>query len=100
MSHGTPGFPVFIGRICAMIFERSALIAKLQERLDGRIEAAELAQWAFDRFYELDQGMLAVDAADIDVIADVLDELLFADDTRFALDETDLRRLIARLQEP
>jgi len=26
--------------------------------------------------------------------------LLFADDTRFALDETDLRRLIARLQEP
>lgn len=83
-----------------MIFERSALIAKLQERLDGRIGAAELAQWAFDRFYELDQGMLAVDAADIDVIADVLDELLFADDTRFTPDETDVRRLIARLQEP
>ncbi|MGQ9927026.1 MAG: hypothetical protein ACUVS4_09160, partial [Chloroflexaceae bacterium] len=83
-----------------MIFERSALITRLQERLDGHIKAAELAQWAFDRFYELDQGMLAVDATDIDVIADVLDELLFADDPRFALDETDLRRLIARLQEP
>ncbi|MFQ3662720.1 MAG: hypothetical protein SNJ69_10040 [Chloroflexaceae bacterium] len=83
-----------------MILERSALIAKLQERLAGQIEAADLARWAFDRFYELDQGMLAVHEADIDVIADVLDNLLFADDTHFALDETDLRRLIARLQEP
>ncbi|MCS6883190.1 MAG: hypothetical protein RMK84_19295 [Oscillochloridaceae bacterium] len=83
-----------------MIFEREALIAKLQERLEGRIDATELAQWAFDRFYELDQGLLAVESGDVDVIADVLDELLFADDTRFALDETDLRRLIARLQEP
>lgn len=83
-----------------MIFERKALIEKLQERLAGRIDAAELAQWAFDRFYELDQGMLAVHSGDVDVIADVLDELLFADDARFALDETDLRRLIARLHEP
>ncbi|MEI8167229.1 MAG: hypothetical protein WCG26_12665 [Chloroflexales bacterium] len=83
-----------------MIFARSDVIVKLEECLDGRISAATLATWAFDRFYAVEQEALTVDAGDGDVIAEVLDALMFADDPSFALDETDLRRLIVRLQEP
>ena len=83
-----------------MIVSRSELIARLEECLAGQISAATLASWAFDLFYDLDQGMLAVNPEDGEVIADVLDTLIFADDERFALDEADLHRLIARLQQP
>lgn len=83
-----------------MIVSRSALIAKLLDRLAGRIGADTLADWAADLFYALDQGAMAVNPEDAAVIAAVLDDLMFADDASFALDEADLRRLIARLQQP
>lgn len=83
-----------------MIVPRSDLIAKLEDHLAGRVSAADLAAWAFDLFYEIDQGEKEVDEADADAIAIVLDELMFADDESFALDEGDLRRLLDRLQQP
>lgn len=86
--------------ICAMIVERATLIAMLEAYLAGQISAGELARRAFDMFYDLDQGALAVYEEDIDVVAEVLDELIFADDTHFALGEADVRRLIARLRQP
>lgn len=86
--------------ICAMIVERATLIAMLEAYLAGQISAGELARRAFDMFYDLDQGALAIYEEDIDAVAEVLDELIFADDTRFALGEADVRRLIARLRQP
>jgi hypothetical protein len=83
-----------------MILERSEIIAQIEQRLAEQTSAAMLAEWALDKFYALDQAQLAVAEADSGVIADVLDELMFADDARFALDEADLRRLLARLQSP
>lgn len=83
-----------------MIVARSDLIAKLEDRLAGRSDDAALAAWAFDLFYELDQGQHEVVEADGGAIAAVLDELMFADDANFALDEADLRRLLVRLQQP
>jgi hypothetical protein len=83
-----------------MIVARTDLITKLEERLAGRSSAAALATWAFDLFYELEQGEAEAAPEDGDAIAAVLDELLFADDERFALEPEDLRRLIARLQQP
>ena len=83
-----------------MILSRSAVIARLEDRLVGRIDDRELAAWAFDSYYALEQGTLTVDPGEVEPIADVLDDLMFADDPSFALDEADLRRLIARLQEP
>jgi hypothetical protein len=83
-----------------MIVARTDLITKLEERLAGRVSAAALAHWAFDLFYELEQGGAEVAPEDADAIAVVLDELLFADDERFALEPDELQRLIARLQQP
>lgn len=83
-----------------MIVTRNDMIAKLEDRLAGRIGAAALAAWAFDLFYRLDQDELEVADEDVDAFAAVLDELLFADDERFALDETDFRRLLQRLTQP
>lgn len=82
-----------------MILLRSDVTAKLEDRLAGRLDAAALAAWAFERFYEIDQGERTVPPEDADVVADVLDELMFADDESFALDEADLQRLLARLQQ-
>lgn len=83
-----------------MIVARNDLITKLAERAAGQISAAALAAWAFDLFYKLEQGEAAAAPEDGEAIAAVLDELLFADDERFALEPDDLRRLIARLQQP
>lgn len=83
-----------------MILARSAVITKLEEGLTGTIDAGGLAAWAFDCYYAIEQGQLRVEPADTDLIAAILDELMFADEPSFALDEADLRRLIARLQEP
>jgi hypothetical protein len=83
-----------------MIVPRSDVIAMLDERLAGQIGAEALAAWAFELFYELDRGQKQVDPADADAIGAVLDELMFADDTSFALDEADLRRLRSRLEQP
>ncbi len=83
-----------------MIVTRTEVIATLEDRLAGRLSADTLATWAFDLFYQLDQGKAAVAPEDADVIAAVLDELLFADDERFALSPDDLRRLVARLKQP
>jgi hypothetical protein len=83
-----------------MMVARSDVIARIEARLADRLGADALAAWAFNLFYELDQGRSEVAPEDADVVADVLDELLFADDESFALDEADLRRLLARLQHP
>jgi hypothetical protein len=83
-----------------MIVARSDVTAKIEDRLAGRVGDEALAAWAFDLFYELDQGQHAVADDDLDVIAAVLDELMFADDANFALDEADLRRLLGRLHQP
>lgn len=83
-----------------MILTRSDMIARLEDRLAGRSDDRGLAAWAFDSYYAIEQGTLAVDPADADPIAEVLDDLMFADEPSFALDEADLTRLIARLQGP
>lgn len=83
-----------------MILARSDVIAKLEDRLAGLTDDRGLAAWAFDSYYAIEQGSLTVDAADADPIAEALDDLMFADEPSFALDEADLRRLIARLREP
>jgi hypothetical protein len=77
---------------------RNDIIAKINERLRGQIGDAALAKWAFDIFYAIDQGEEHVDDDGSDAIADALDQLMFADEEPFALDDADLRRLIASLE--
>ncbi len=75
------------------------LIAVIAEHLAGRLSIAQLADWAFDRFYSLEQEELIVPAAEEEVIREVLDELMFADDEAFALTAEDLQRLMDRLAQ-
>lgn len=82
-----------------MIVQRNDVIIKIEERLAGSVSAGALAAWAFDLFYEVEQGEREIADSDAEVIDAVLDELMFADDESFALDEAELRRLIARLQQ-
>jgi hypothetical protein len=83
-----------------MILTRSEISAQIERRLAGQLSAEALATWALDTFYALEQAELTVAEADTAPVAEVLDALMFADDARFALDDTEMQRLIARLQSP
>ncbi len=75
------------------------LVAAIAEHLAGRISRSQLATWAFDRFYELEQGELIVPLDEEAIIRDALDELMFADDEPFVLSEIELRQLMDRLAQ-
>jgi hypothetical protein len=83
----------------AMILMRRDIRTQLQMRLAHRVSAEQLANWAVDRFYALEQGTLTVDEHDQALFRTILDDLMFADSPGFALDDTDLQRLVARLDE-
>ena len=73
------------------------VITQIERRLAGTLSAAALSEWAFDRFYALEQAEETVDEVYAEVIGEVLDDLMFADDDDFALEPADLQRMIARL---
>lgn len=75
------------------------LVAAIAEHLARRISRSQLAAWAFDRFYELEQGELIVPLDEEAIIRDALDELMFADDEPFVLSEPELRQLMDRLAQ-
>ncbi len=77
---------------------RSEIITKLEARLSGVLSDSALAAWAFDRFYAEELGEEEFAEEDAEVVRMVLDDLMFADDPAFALDEAALRDLLARLQ--
>ncbi len=77
---------------------RADLITRIEEHLAGSLSAPALAMWAFDRFYAHDIGIEEFSEKDAEIIAAVLDDLMFADDVAFALDEPTLQTLITQLQ--
>lgn len=77
---------------------RSAIIAQIQQHMAGAIDAAALAAWAFNQFYAIEQAEAELPPAEAACIMDVLDALMFGDDPHFALNRSDLQRLIAQLQ--
>ena len=76
---------------------RAAVIEQITARLDGRLNDAALAAWAFDRFYAEELGTEEYEPGAGQLIADALDVLMFDDDPVFQLDEEELRALIAQL---
>jgi hypothetical protein len=81
----------------AVTLTRGTVIARIEDRLAGRLDDAALAAWAFDRFYAEELGQEQYEAGAETMIADALDILMFDDDPGFRLDEEELRDLIARL---
>lgn len=81
----------------ADIITCAAVLSQLEARLDGRIDDAALAAWAFDRFYAAELGNEQLEAGAATTITDVLDALMFGDDPSFRLDQEELRGLAAQL---
>jgi hypothetical protein len=79
------------------IITRTVVARQIEARLAGRLDAAALAAWAFDRFYAEELGTESYESSAEEAIADVLDALMFDDDPSFRLDEAELRGLLARL---
>jgi len=79
------------------ITTRAAIVKRIEARLLGQLTDADLAAWAFERFYAEELGSEAYEAGAEVAIADVLDALMFADDPGFRLVEEELRALIAQL---
>ncbi|ACL23476.1 MAG: hypothetical protein C0184_07615 [Chloroflexus aggregans] len=82
-----------------MEFSCDDLVSAIAEHLAGRLSRKQLAAWAFDRFYELEQGEIIVPPEEEAVIRDALDDLMFADDAPFVLSEGELRQLMERLAQ-
>lgn len=80
------------------VLGRQELAAQVQARLAGSLNANALAAWAYARFYEEEMELLSLEPGADDLLREVLDELMFADDASFALDDNALRALLARLQ--
>ncbi len=81
----------------SVLLTRAMLVHLLNERLDGTQTDQSLARWAFDQFYAEELGDVIYEAGAEDAIADVLDELMFAEDDGFGLDVEAIRGLLARL---
>lgn len=77
---------------------RTDLIVTIEQKLAGLLSSEAVAAWAFDRFYAAEQGEEEFAAEDSALIAEILDDLMFVDDEHFALAESELRALIARLK--
>ncbi len=75
------------------------LIAMIAEHLAGRLSIEQLATWAFDRFYEVEQGLLTVPVTEEEAVMAALDDLMFADDEPFALSRHELQQLMERLAQ-
>lgn len=82
----------------ANILTREQLAASIHACLEGRLTQAQLAKWAFDQFYKIEIEELEYEEQHAALLSEVLDQLMFADEDSFQLDEQDLALLIRRLQ--
>ncbi len=75
--------------------------AEIGEQIDqfvtGRLTARQLAAWAFDHFYQAEEGALIYEVGYEDLIEDVLDALMWGDSPPFVLDVTQAQGLQDRL---
>lgn len=79
------------------VLTRADVIAQIEAHLNGQLNNADLAGWAFDRFYAEELGTERYEEGAEAIIADTLDALMFDDDPGFRLEKEELRALIAQL---
>lgn len=82
------------------LLTREIVIERIEARLVGELSDAAMAAWAFDRFYAQELGVTRFEAGAEELIADILDILMFADEGAFRLKDEELRSLAARLRKP
>lgn len=79
------------------VLTRQDVREQLAGFLDGRLSTQRLAAWAFDSFCDEEEELLVYEPGYDEVIADVLDELVWVDSAPFTLDPEVARELLRRL---
>lgn len=79
---------------------RTEVQAQIEAFVAGTLTSKALAAWAFDTFYDEEEGRLTFEAGYGRAIGSVLDDLMWSDDSAFTIDTTTAQILIARLHEP
>ncbi len=70
-----------------------------QQTGEGTSATSHMASWAFDQFYAVEAGTVIFETGYRQAIAAVLDDLMFADQPGFHLSASDLRQMIAHLEQ-
>ncbi len=84
-----------------VVLTRAELVDQVDRFISGSIKGQALARWAFDRFYQREEGALDYEPGFGAVIDAVLEELTWADSAPFALSveqAAQLRRRLAKAQ--
>jgi hypothetical protein len=77
---------------------RQQVIDQLRVALRGELDNRQLAAWAFDQFYAIEEGGVEIEPGYRRMIGSVLDDLMFADQPGMALSSDDLTALIAQIE--
>jgi hypothetical protein len=80
------------------VLTRAAIRGQLERFQAGDLTATRLAAWAFKQFADEEEEMLVYEPDHEDLIADVLDDLMWTDATPFALDMAKAQALVERLK--
>jgi hypothetical protein len=77
---------------------RELVREKLAELRARTLNSTQLAAWAFEQFYKVESGSVRYEPGYEEMLADVIDELIFGDEAGFELGDQDLGALMERLQ--
>lgn len=80
------------------VLTRQQVIDQLRALEHNRLDAQQLAAWAFDQFYGEESGALVYESGYRAALAGVLDDLMFADQPGFQVSVADAQHMIARLE--
>ncbi len=79
------------------VLTRQAVRDQLTAFLDGKLSSQRLAGWAFDSFCDEEEELLVYEPGFEEVIAEVLDELVWVDSAPFTLEPEVASQLLRRL---
>ena len=82
----------------AKILTRAAIREQITRFQSGTLTGTALAAWAFKQFADQEEELLDYEPDQEELIADVLDDLMWTDAAPFALDATTAQALAERLQ--
>ena len=70
---------------------------QLERFLAGSLPGPQLARWAFERFCDIEEELLVVEADQEDAIEAALDELMWGDSDPFVITKSAAAALLERL---
>jgi hypothetical protein len=80
------------------VLTRAEVREQIERFVAGSVSGTALAAWAFKQFADEEEELLAYEAGSEESIAEVLDDLIWADASEFALDAAAAQALAERLR--